>query len=87
MRTKVNNRVVLSDVAGGKIASVKATNGGVHYQVPHQVPSNVKAGGWHGLGHGYGYGYDHTDYVTVPVHQAPYARNLPSQKLVSYNHV
>jgi hypothetical protein len=83
----VNSRFVSSDVAGGKIASVKATNGGVHCQVSHQVPSNVKAGGWHGRGHGYGYEYDHTDYAMVPLYQAPYARNLPSQKLVSYNHV
>lgn len=87
VKSKANSRVVSNDVAGGKIASVKAINGGVHDQVSYQVPSNVKAGGWHGLSHGYGYGYnDHTDYVNVPVYQAPYARSLPSQKLVSYNH-
>ncbi|XP_078173460.1 cyclin-dependent kinase F-4-like [Carex rostrata] len=87
VRSKVNNsRVVSTDMAEGKLTSIKATNGGVHYQVPNQVPSNFKAGGWQGQGHGYCYGYDRTDYAE-PVYQAPYTRNFPSRKLVSYNHV
>ncbi|KAJ3690902.1 hypothetical protein LUZ61_020066 [Rhynchospora tenuis] len=87
VKSKVNSRVVPCDVGGGNFGSVKAPTGGVHYQVPQQVPSNFKAGGWHGQGHGYGYGYGHTDYAAEPTYQAPYARNLPSRKLVSYNHV
>jgi protein kinase len=85
VRSKVSTKIVSSDMAAGKLASVKA-NGGVHYQTPHKVPSNFKAGGWHGQGHGYGYQYDHSDFAAALVYKAPFARDFPSRKLVNYNH-